>query len=287
MERNMPETTTEQNEGVKTPDQVLDEIFGQQEPPERPPEQTEARASAEPGVKPDDAARANPELRTHLEILKRDGVPDRVLEHFASKDPDQIKEWAEKARKRQSAVDSLGNRLRDALASSKQNAGRPAAETDIRSSKHIELLKDLFGDDAADAIVQSLSSTTAQATTQADQAFRLAEQARLEQLATTAALRVVAERGLAIGDVARLQSAMSEVGKANPGAFNTVDEIAQAAAEKLWGPSPVHSASSSMRNDAGRRTMTRDEQIDLIAELCLQGLDADEARRRAGLEPLD
>lgn len=99
-----------------TADAALDKVFKSEakaekrpEPPEpkveTETEQTEERADTEaqaeaPAIDRDALTRA-------LGVLRRDNVPDAVLEHWMENDPSKLLTWAERAGKRQGDIDKI------------------------------------------------------------------------------------------------------------------------------------------------------------------------------------
>lgn len=91
---------------------------------------------------PEKKEKVEPEGDEDIKPLERDGVPRDVLDAMKKKNPDALKEWAKKARERQSASDKLGNEL-DRLRRSARSEDGKASKADDAAGSSVEPAVDL------------------------------------------------------------------------------------------------------------------------------------------------
>lgn len=193
-------------------------------------------------------AEQQPEVVAHgddwddiTQVLRRDNVPDSVIE---SADEDTLREWANKARKRQGDVDEYGSKLKDLqskLEHSDDNAAEDGEDTDSESTDPLEnvnvpeVLADIVGDEAATAIVEMIENGKQQAAVTAQQAAAQSHMVAKIMAADSVVRPVYGSKAPATD---ALLAEMSRLGTENPNTFESVDAMLQAAYINLSGNPP-------------------------------------------------
>jgi hypothetical protein len=227
-----PETTTREaaaempHDNSADEDSVLDRLLGIDAP--------EPRRE----VPPSDATAPDPEFDRALKALRRDGVPDDVLQ-AASKDPSKLKEWGLKAAKRQADVDKFGAEVAESRkksqepeAAKKQPKSEPVASSTTDDGEAdadpLSEFSSIFGDDAA----KPLRAMTDKLRSEFDERTRIMEVKYETKLAYQ---RLAGEYGRSAPSYDEIAETAAMIGRENPGAFESVSDIVHEAFRRRAG----------------------------------------------------
>lgn len=181
-----------------------------------------------------------------VSALRRDNVPMSVIE---ATDDDTLREWANKAQKRQTDVDSYGGRLKElesklemgdeSTADDTSDDGAEASDEDNNPIAGVDIpdaLADIVGDEAAQAIVGMIQSQDQQRAEAAEAA--VAESRLMTQLMMLdQSIRPL--YGDAAPDPNALVSEMSRMGETNPNSYESTQDMLKEAYRNLAGDPPA------------------------------------------------
>ena len=279
-----PEATNEKQDGRES---ETSEISTKEEP-----------ASSEENTRPQDSS---PELKAAYKALRRDGVPYNLLDKMSVENPEDLLEWANKARKRQEDIDSrLGKKESD---SSEDNEVKDENQTQKDATEDstddtISKIKEQFGDEASEPLLR-LNTQLQQ------QNEKLQAQMRVMQETQLSDSLALSERVLSnlwpdlSTNRESIQKRMAQIGNEHPGEFSSVEQMMFAAAVDVLGKpknqekvntQPNQSAAEPDPRDLGQPAkesggnmpqgvMSKSQIEDLALEAILDGKGLDGAKR--------
>ena len=285
-----PET---QDNGRDADDDVLDRLFAEDDVAETAP-------SVEKATPVQATKTVSKEREKAIAILKRDGVPDEVIQAANDK---TLQAWADKAAKRQKDVDGYGKKMADLerqLRSSKQpepvvpgdelEDDRDDDESDTEPSQDTaqesqedpwSSVRELLGDEA----VKPIRAMQAELAELRKQQVAAAEQSLLAQVdAADSYFRT--QYGEQSPEREAVIAEMNRLGAANPGTYQSVMHLAEEAYANLAGKrkSPADRRKSFQPTVArgvsrNERPRTPVDAEDAILDAILDGKSRDEAVR--------
>jgi hypothetical protein len=221
-------------------------------------------------------------------VLRRDNVPQAVID---ATDPETLRDWANRAQKRQGDVDEYGAKLK-ALESQLEQGGadedasddgdtQAEGSTDPLEGVNIpEALADIVGDEAAEAIVQMIHA--GQQSTQ-QLAERAAAESRLvaQVMAADAVMRPT--YGAAAPATDALIAEMNRLGTENQNSYASVDDMLAEAYRNLSGDPPKRKRSSRQptptRSQPPKQPKPPADTEDLALDLLMAGESRDAVAR--------
>jgi len=239
-------------------DAVLDRLLGVDESEPRTNSNT---VSAAPDAEYDRA----------LKALQRDGVPQDVIDAIKS-DPSKVKDWGLKAAKRQADVDAFGAKVAQQSQPKEEVKNSADAEDDADPLSEFD---EIFGDGAAKPIrtmaerLKKEFDSKAQAMEMQFQTFRAYQQLASQDGANAPSYEALTEKA-------------AEIGRANPGQFDSVDQIVAAAYKQLAKPTTKRDLRDLARPTVGKSVPRPQRQVDrddLALDILLSGGSRDEVRR--------
>lgn len=226
-------------------DAVLDRLLGIDEDPAP---QRESR-TLEPSAPDPDFDRA-------LKALQRDGVPADIIESIRT-DPSKVKEWGLKAAKRQADVDSFGAKV----AESKKNGSDQKSVSSVETgdgeadADPLSVFGEIFGDEAA----KPLRTITDRLREEFDQKSRAME---VKYETGIAYERLASMYGKNAPSIEDITSVAAQIGRENPGQFNSVSEIVQEAFRRRAGEPKKADPRNIARPTVGRQPARQIREID-------------------------
>jgi len=223
-------------------------------------------------------------------VLRRDNVPMAVIE---ATDEDTLREWANKAQKRQGDVDEYGGRLKD-LEDRLGKAGDEAsaddtseegsdAEPEATATDAVtvpEELADVIGDEAAQAVVQMIEAKYQQTAEQAQQA---AAESRMVAQVMAADSVVRPQYGDKAPPTEALIAEMSRLGTEYPNTYKSVDDMLVEAYRNLAGEVPTPKRRSSQPTPSSRQPRRQPkppaDAEDVALDALMTGGTKEDARR--------
>jgi hypothetical protein len=287
----VPQQTETQAPVRDADDEVLDRLFADDDAPE------EAQIPARESAAPSPTKTVSKERERAISILKRDGVPDEVIE--AANDT-TLQAWADKAAKRQKDVDGYGKKMADLekqlkAPKSKEPAGADDVMEDDRDDAEPSLdstdgsaedpwhsVQELLGEDAVKPI-RAMQSELAELRKWQSAA---AEQSLLAQVdAADAYFRSQYGDGSPERDA--VVAEMNRLGTEKPGTYLSVMHLAEEAYANLAGKrKPNAERRKSFGQPTVARGVSRSERPrtpvdaeDAILDAILDGKSRDEAMR--------
>lgn len=239
-------------------DAVLDRLLGVDESEPRTNSNT---VSAAPDAEYDRA----------LKALQRDGVPQDVIDAIKS-NPSKVKDWGLKAAKRQADVDAFGAKVAQQSQTKEEVKNSVDAEDDADPLSEFD---EIFGDGAAKPIrtmaerLKKEFDSKAQAMEMQFQTFRAYQQ-------------LASQDGANAPSYEALTAKAAEIGRANPGQFDSVDQIVAAAYKELSKPVVKKDMRDLSRPTVGKSVPRPQRQVDrddLALDILLSGGSRDEVRR--------
>ena len=199
----------------------------------------------EENTPPVEQAAADGDRDDLIKALRRDNVPMSVIE---SVDDDTLRDWANKAQKRQTDVDSYGGRLKELEAkletgdeSTTEDASEDGADADERDNQPIaaadipDALADIVGDEAAQAIVGMIQNHNQQQVEASEAA--IAESRLMTQLMMLdQSIRPL--YGESAPDPNALVAEMTRMGESNPNSYDSTQAMLEEAYRNLAGDPP-------------------------------------------------
>lgn len=282
-------------------DGALARLFGggTKETPKEAPAKTEGSTAAEPAKADGKAAETNPtELERSIGVLRRDGAPESLARSLAKTNPAEFAAWVSKAEARQKAGDAIGNRVKELEgkagkadaksdtkpAESDQQAADTAAAEERELDDAFKGISDAIGDEPAKAIRKVFDGKVAGLTRRQEQLETELNSTRHQHESFMAAAQVLHESSAPIGQMRPLLLRMSELGKQNPGQFADRTALARAAAESLSiKPAAAGDQPAATPSESERRSMTPQEQEEVVLEQLFRGRSVGDAQRLAGI----
>ena len=329
----MPEETTQANTAVISEDEILDSILdkagmskeksfynedGKMTPrvlqtienKQLDGKESEAKQvvkeekpdSSENTARPQDTS---PELKAAYKALRRDGVPYSLLDKMSTDNPEELLEWAEKARKRQEDVDTrLGkggetsdsNEAKDEEESKEEVASEKSSENTDNDT--ITKIKEQFGDEASEPLLQLNSQLQRQNEVLQEQINAMQQSQLSNDLATSERVLAGLWPDLSTNRDS-IHKRMAQIGNEHPNQFSSVDQMMFAAAVDVLGlpksqenvtQQPNQSAAEPDPRDLGQpakksggdmpeATRSTADRNDAALEAILDGKGVEEAKR--------
>lgn len=221
-----------------------------------------------------DAASSAPdaEYDRALKALQRDGVPQDVIDSMKSS-PSKVKEWGLKAAKRQADVDAFGAKV----AQQQKEAPKSSVQSDDSESDADPLSEfdELFGDGAAKPIRTMAERLKAD--------FDAKTKAMEIQFETFRSYQQLASQsGGSAPSLEDVTAKAAEIGRTNPGTFDSVDAIVREAYRQLAKPAQRKDPRDVARPTVGKSLPRPQKQVDrddLALDILLSGGSRDDVRR--------
>ena len=269
-------------------DAALDAILAGKPVPE--PSVVEDNSAAD--IKEDESIEETAEVDDELlRALRRDGVPQTIIEQI-SKDPELLTEWATKAMKRQSDVDAYTEKMKALESSANTGDDSPeesdtleptsADEESVEGTTPLDALADEIGEEAVEPIREMQQELT-ELRAQLDEANRRVVMSEVQSAVEQAVPIVLAKWGDITSDQkSKVIDRMSEIGKAQPKTFSSIEELMSVAAKDVLGEPSVtkrsKTPSAPKRIPKQSRPATQEESEDAALDVLLRGGTRDEAQ---------
>jgi len=257
-------------------DAVLDAILGDE--PLAPSLQASVVAEEAAAEIKDEGEAEQPDDEM-LRALRRDGVPQSIIDQV-SENPELLTEWATKAQKRQSDVDAYTEKMRSIEESNTDEelvTSEPADadEKSYEGTTPLDALADEVGEEAIEPIRQMQQELT-DLRSQLDDANRRVVMSEVQSAVEQAAPKVLAKWGNVTEEQrSKVINHMSELGKTQPRAFNSIEELMNVAAKEVLGEPSVTKRSATpsppRRVAKVERPATSVESEDAILDVLLGG----------------
>ena len=269
-------------------DAVLDAILAGEPVPE--PSAAEDNSPAELLVK-DDSDEEEPDDEL-LRALRRDGVPQSIIEQVRE-DPDMLSEWATKAQKRQSDVDAYSEKMKALELSAKDGEESPeesdaseptgADEKSVEGTTPLDALADEVGEEAVEPL-RHMQQELTDLRSQLDDANRRVVMSEVQGAVEHAIPTVLAKWGKVTEEQrSKVINRMSELGKAQPRTFNSIEDLMSVAAKDVLGEPSVTKRSKTpsppSRVAKVERPVTSEESEDAILDVLLSGGTKEQAQK--------
>ena len=269
-------------------DAVLDAILAGEPVPE--PSAAEDNSPAELLVK-DDSDEEEPDDEM-LRALRRDGVPQSIIEQVRE-DPDMLTEWATKAQKRQSDVDAYSEKMKALELSAKDGEESPeesdaseptgADEKSVEGTTPLDALADEVGEEAVEPL-RHMQQELTDLRSQLDDANRRVVMSEVQGAVEHAIPTVLAKWGKVTEEQrSKVINRMSELGKAQPRTFNSIEDLMSVAAKDVLGEPSVTKRSKTpsppSRVAKVERPVTSEESEDAILDVLLSGGTKEQAQK--------
>ena len=269
-------------------DAVLDAILAGEPVPE--PSAAEDNSPAELLVK-DDSDEEEPDDEL-LRALRRDGVPQSIIEQVRE-DPDMLSEWATKAQKRQSDVDAYSEKMKALELSAKDGEESPeesdaseptgADEKSVEGTTPLDALADEVGEEAVEPL-RHMQQELTDLRSQLDDANRRVVMSEVQGAVEHAIPTVLAKWGKVTEEQrSKVIDRMSELGKAPPRTFNSIEDLMSVAAKDVLGEPSVTKRSKTpsppSRVAKVERPVTSEESEDAILDVLLSGGTKEQAQK--------
>jgi hypothetical protein len=229
-------------------DAVLDRLLGIDEPAPRQVDRTAAPA----------APAQDPDLDRALKALQRDGVPAEIIESIRA-DPAKAKDWGLKAAKRQADVDSFASQKSNAEAKAKQEKEKPKASTQSDDGEAdadpLSEFGDIFGDDA----VKPLRTITDRLRAEFDERARAMEVKYESRSAYERLAPMYGDKSPSFDEITKVAA---QIGRENPGQFETISDIVQEAFRMRAGEPKRQDPRNSARPTVGKQPARPAREID-------------------------
>ena len=269
-------------------DAALDAILAGEPVPE--PSAAEDNSPAELLVK-DDSDEEEPDDEL-LRALRRDGVPQSIIEQVRE-DPDMLSEWATKAQKRQSDVDAYSEKMKALELSAKDGEESPeesdaseptdADEKSVEGTTPLDALADEVGEEAVEPL-RHMQQELTDLRSQLDDANRRVVMSEVQGAVEHAIPTVLAKWGTVTEEQrSKVINRMSELGKAQPRTFNSIEDLMSVAAKDVLGEPSVTKRSKTpsppSRVAKVERPVTSEESEDAILDVLLSGGTKEQAQK--------
>jgi hypothetical protein len=229
-------------------DAVLDRLLGIDEPAPRQVDRTAAPA----------APAQDPDLDRALKALQRDGVPAEIIESIRA-DPAKAKDWGLKAAKRQADVDSFASQKSNAEAKAKQEKEKPKASTQSGDGEAdadpLSEFGEIFGDDA----VKPLRTITDRLRVEFDERARAMEVKYESRSAYERLAPMYGDKSPSFDEITKVAA---QIGRENPGQFETISDIVQEAFRMRAGEPKRQDPRNFARPTVGKQPARPAREID-------------------------
>ncbi len=243
VEAETPQTTSQANQIDAQEDEILDRLLADED---------EISVSAEPEAKTESAkpspAPANPEREKAIAILKRDGVPQSIIDGVSD---EVLNDWVAKASKRQKDVDGFHSKMKELekkVAASSKTADLSDDEDvivedddTVEPSESDETSEESVNDERSDdgepegkkkPSMKSMSNELAELR-KAQQDFQQQSLLYKVEVAEAAIRALYGDRS---PDRQAVIAEMDRLGSAKPGSYQSYVQLAQEAYTNLVGP---------------------------------------------------
>ena len=269
-------------------DAALDAILAGEPVPE--PSAAEDDSPAELLVK-DDSDEEEPDDEL-LRALRRDGVPQSIIEQVRE-DPDMLSEWAPKAQQRQSDVAAYSEKMKALELSAKDGEESPeesdaseptgADEKSVEGTTPVDALADEVGEEAVEPL-RHMQQELTDLRSQLDDANRRVVMSEVQGAVEHAIPTVLAKWGKVTEEQrSKVIDRMSELGKAQPRTFNSIEDLMSVAAKDVLGEPSVTKRSKTpsppSRVAKVERPVTSEESEDAILDVLLSGGTKEQAQK--------
>lgn len=250
-------------------DAVLDRLLGVDSP-----EPTRETAAPEPDPEPD------ADYEKAIKALQRDGVPSDVIEGIKS-NPSKVKEWGLKAAKRQADVDAFGAKVAESKKSEqKPEAAKPAASarTEDKESDADPLseFKEIFGEEAAKPLADMQKRMEREMEAKA-KALELRYESQMSYQS------IKSEYGRTAPTYEAIVDAAAQIGRDNPGKFDSVESIMREAFRKVAGAPRNGDVRNVAKPTVGlhvkRAPAKQVDKDDIALDILLSGGNRDDVRK--------
>ena len=265
-------------------DAVLDAILGDE--PLAPSFQASVVAEEAAAEIKDEGEAEQPDDEM-LRALRRDGVPQSIIDQVSA-DPELLTDWATKAQKRQSDVDAYTEKMRsieesDAGEESVTSEPTDADEKSYAGTTPLDALADEVGEEAIEPIRQMQQELT-DLRSQLDDANRRVVMSEVQGAVEHAIPTVLAKWGKVTEEQrSKVINRMSELGKAQPRTFNSIEDLMSVAAKDVLGEPSVTKRSKTpsppSRVAKVERPVTSEESEDAILDVLLSGGTKEQAQK--------
>lgn len=256
-------------------DAVLDRLLGIDAPAPR-----QATRTPEPSAPAND-----PDYDRALKALQRDGVPASVIDGMKT-DPSALKDWGLKALKRQADVDAFGAKVAKAKADAtetpkateeaKQQASSETNDGEADADPLSEF-GEIFGDEAAKPIRSFADRLRSE--------FDAKAKALEVKYETQAAYsRIATQYGKDAPSFDDITEVAARVGRENPGAFTSINEIVEEAFRQRAGSPKRVDPRNIARPNVGKtppRPVREVDREDVILDVLLSGGTRNDALKAA------
>jgi hypothetical protein len=236
---------------------------------EAPVAPKEEPASKEDTTRPQDTS---PELKAAYKALRRDGVPYNLLDKMSTDNPDELIEWAAKARKRQEDVDAKLGATNQDSSESNEATGEADSDSSQESSTEstddtISKLKEQFGDEMSEPLLK-LNTQLQQQNERLQQQLQAMQETQLQE-SLALSERVLSNLWPDLStNRDQIQQRMAQIGTENPNQFNSVEQMMFAAAVDILGepkqqPAPVQEAKAEAPKEQTNQSAAEPDPRDL------------------------
>jgi len=226
-----------------------------------------------------------------IKALRRDNVPMSVIE---ATDDDTLREWANKAQKRQTDVDSYGGRLKELEAkletgdeSAEDDAGDDGSEAGDGNNNPLagvdipEALADIVGDEAAQAIVGMIQNHNQQQTQSTQAAI---EESRMMTQLMMLDQSIRPRYGDAAPDPDTLVAEMARLGETKPNSYESTQDMLEEAYRNLAGDPPAKKKRKTRqptptRSQPARPKSSPANEEDVALEVLMSGGSREDVER--------
>jgi len=217
--------------------------------------------SSEKTTRPQDSS---PELKAAYKALRRDGVPYNLLDQMSKDNPEELLEWANKAKKRQEDVDArLGNKPEETSESNKANEDtsttQEISDTDVDKSNDdtINDLKEHLGEEASEPLLRLNTQLKQQNEQLQTQMLALQEVQLQESLAISERVLTDIWPDLSTNRDS-IHKKMAQLGKDHPNQFNSIQQMMYTAASEILGQPKNQESANKQPNQSAAEPDPRD-----------------------------
>jgi len=243
-------------------DAVLDKLLGVDVP-----ESTRDNAAPEPVT--------DAEYDRALKALQRDGVPADVIDGLKS-NPSKVKEWGLKAAKRQADVDAFGAKVAESKKTNPSETPNGSVKTEDKEADADPLsqFKEIFGEEAAKPLADMQKRMERELDAKA-KALELRYESQLSYQS------IKSEYGKNAPAYDAIVEAAAQIGRDNPGKFDSVESIMREAFKKIAGsPNDVRNvAKPTVGKHVSRAPAKKVDRDDLALDILLSGGNRDDVRK--------
>lgn len=292
-EAETPQTMSQDESADAVEDAILDRLFADEDETSVSPSATKnIEAKSEPSPAP-----ANPVREKAVAVLKRDGVPQSIID---SASDEVLAEWVAKASKRQADVDAYGSKMKEL--EKKVSASRKTADDsdddviveddDVEPSDDSDTESDSVNDERSDGDEPDATPEPKSYKAMAEELAQLRksqQEFQQQQVLYQAELADATLRQL-YGDRAPERAAviaeMDRLGAAKPGSYQSHLQLAQEAYTNLVGPPNQANARKATQPTVPTKRTRNDQTVspadaeDAILDALMEGRPIPDARRK-------